>query len=58
MRLIGRVVSLEARNQLPEPVTVITVETGQDRADARACHEAIYGPLDPRGLTVLIERFG
>ena len=42
MRLIGKVVSLEARNQLPEPVTVIAVETGRDGADARACNEAIY----------------
>lgn len=58
MRLIGRVAFLEARNQPPEQVTVIVVETGQDRLGARACYEAINGPIDPCGLTVLIQRFG
>ena len=56
MRLIGRVASLEARNQPPASVTVVVVETGQQEADARAAHEAINGPIDPRGLTVLIHR--
>ena len=58
MRLIGRVVSLEARNQPPEPVTVVVVETGQHEANARAKYETINGPINPRGLTVLIHRFG
>ena len=58
MRLIGRVVSLEAQDQPRQPVTVTVVETGQDRADARAFYEVIDGPIDPRGLTVLIQRFG
>lgn len=58
MRLIGRVISLEAQNQPRQPVTVIVVETGQDRAVARACYEVINGPIDPRGLTVLIQQFG
>jgi hypothetical protein len=58
VRLIRRVASLEARNQPSIPFTVVIVETGQDEAGARAAHEAVNGPIDPRGLAVLIQRFG
>ena len=58
MRLIGRVVSLEAQSQPPPPNTVIIIEAGQDEARARTAHEAANGPIDPRGLTVLIHRLG
>ena len=58
MRLIGRVTSLEVSRQPPDPVTVIVVATGQHEAGARAAHEAAHGQINPRGLTVLIQRFG
>ena len=58
MRLTERVASLETRYQPEAPVSVIIVETGQDQAEAHAKYEADNGPIDPRGLTVLIQRFG
>ena len=58
MRLIGRVASLEAPSRPPPPFTVIIIEAGQDEEAARAAHQDIHGPIDPRGLTVLIQRFG
>lgn len=56
MRLTERVASLEVQSQPPAPCTVIIIQAGQDEADARATHEAMYGPIDLLGLTVLIHR--
>lgn len=58
MKMSARVASLEARNQPPAAVAVVIKEVDQSEDEAVAQYEAANGVINPRGLTVIIERMG